>query len=120
MTNAEALYVIALGLAGGSIFRLVNADRITQAPRYWLWRTLNHKGFIAYHLLYVLGCAACLPMWTALAGWLLRDYEVTQAIVFVLAARYITWMAICWLQQTTTRDLPDSMEFPPNRARPFQ
>lgn len=117
MTTQEALYVVALGLAGASLFKLFMTDRITQAIRYWLWRNLNHRGFVAYHLLYVTGCALCLPMWVALGGWLLRDYELVRTLVYVLAGRMVAWMTLCWLQQTTKRDLPDSYDFPPTRRR---
>lgn len=119
MTTEEFLYVLTLGLAGASLFKLFMTDRITQAIRYWLWRRLNHRGFVAYHFLYVTGCALCLPMWVAIGGWLLRDYEIVRALVFILAGRMVAWVVLCYLNQTTQRDLPDSHDFPPARRRPL-
>lgn len=108
-------YILLLGLAAASLFKLAAVDRITQAPRYWAWNNLNNRGWFRMHILYVTHCALCLPMWVAAAGWLGREADWVRAVVYILAARMVGWVVLCYLNQTGIRDLPVGHEFPPSQ-----
>jgi len=114
-------YVLLLGLATASLWKLVIADRITQWMRYKVWRVLDKAGgFIPYHLQYLIGCALCFPMWGAIALFFTRQFKVSVWITIILAARIVGYGFLRWLNETAMRDLPNRkdgsiIEWPPTK-----
>lgn len=114
-------YVLLLGLAAISIWRLAIADRITQWLRYKVWLALDKAGgFIPYHLQYLVGCALCFPMWAAGALYFTRQFKVSQWITVVMGARIVGYSLARWLNETGLRDLPSRkdgsvIDWPPTK-----
>lgn len=115
------LYVLTLGLAAASMWKLAIADRITQWMRYKVWIALDKAGgFVPYHLQYLIGCALCFPMWAATALFFTRQFKWSVWIMIILAARIVGYGFLRWLNETGMRDLPQRadasvIEWPPTK-----
>ena len=110
--NLQLAFLI--GLAAASAWKLAISDRITQWLRYQFFTRLDKAGgFIPYHLQYMVACALCFPLWASIALYFARNTEVGHAIAVILAARIIAFAFLKWMGETSNRDLPDGVEFPP-------
>src|SRR5262245_35880709 len=111
--------IIVLGLAAASLWKLAVADRISRVVRYpavrffrWIGK---HKGFrhIGYHLEYVVGCALCFPFWASLALYWGRHQEWVQFVTAIFAARIVGYFLLRYFNETSQRDWPPPLKFPP-------
>lgn len=130
MTDPTLADVILVGLAAASLFKLANVDKITQPLRYRivprLRRTeLTADGAVERHpprsgwanwLEYLWGCALCFPMWCSIALVLAWGWPPTRLVAAILAARFVAWMALRWLQEANVRDWPSGYNWPPDES----
>lgn len=114
--NTDLPYMILLGIAGASVFKLVAVDRITQWFRHGLIKRLDKAGgFIPYHIQYVMGCALCLPLWAVVAMYYTKQFQYSRDITFILAGRMVAYSLLRYLQETGLRDWPKDIEWPPTK-----
>jgi hypothetical protein len=89
MGTMQTLNVVLTLLAVARVTRLVNADRITEAPRNALVRRLDPDGLAAYMVF----CPWCVSVYTGAgagaAWWAWGDTRIFTAAVLALAASHI-------------------------------
>jgi hypothetical protein len=88
MGTMQTLNVVLTLLAVARVTRLVNADRITQAPRDAIVRRLDPDGLAAYMVF----CPWCVSVYVGAAGgaawWAWGDTRIFTAAVLALAASH--------------------------------
>lgn len=92
MVTMQTLALASLSLtilAVARVTRLINSDRITQAPRNAVLRRLNPEGLAAYLVV----CPWCVSVYTGATGgaawWAWGETRVFTAAVLALAASHV-------------------------------
>lgn len=89
MVTMQTLTLVLTLLAVARVTRLINADRITEAPRNALVRRLDPEGLAAYMVF----CPWCVSVYTGAAGaaawWAWGETRVFTAAVAALAASHV-------------------------------
>jgi hypothetical protein len=89
MVTMQTLALFLTLLAVARVTRLVNADRITQAPRDAIVRRLDPNGMAAYMVF----CPWCVSVYVGAAGgaawWAWGDTRIFTAAVLALAASHV-------------------------------
>jgi hypothetical protein len=100
------LELLLLALAVARLTVLVRADRISQAPRYFVANRVHKKGYIWY----LLDCSWCIGMWIAAAvaisayfWWVHPWYRV---LITIFALSYVVG-ALGHAQFEPDSDLPE-------------
>ena len=109
LTHVSWLMFVLLALAVARLTVLVRTDRITRAPRYFVARRVNQKGYIAY----LLGCPWCISIWigaaVAFSAHFWWHYWIFQAVVVLLALSYVA-SALAAGTWESDSDLPNDGE----------
>ena len=89
MVSMQTLTLVLTVLAVARVTRLVNLDRITQAPRDAIVRRLDPDGLMAYMVF----CPWCVSVYVGAgagaAWWAWGDTRIFTAAVLALAASHI-------------------------------
>lgn len=92
MGAMQTLTLVLTVLAVARVTRLINSDRITQAPRDAVVRRLDPDGLTAY----LIFCPWCVSVYTGAAGaaawWAWGDTRIFTAAVLALAASHVAGM----------------------------